>query len=143
MRICNGPQLRVPRAGLAPGRRRWSWSQRFGHDAHDYDEYLARERARIRALPSVSVADRKRPTTNANRLKPGVSFRLVDGHGRSYGQRLTAPCTRVRLIDGPPLAVPCGPAARVRLVDRQPEDYHSLVSRMLKRAHRLILQTQI
>ena len=80
------------------------------------------------ALPSVSVADRKRPTTYSRHLLDGTSFRLVDGHGRSYGQRLTTPC---------------GPYTRVRLVDRQPEDYHSLVSRMLKRAHRLILQTQI
>ena len=130
MRICNGPQLMVPRAGLLPSRHRWSWSQRFGHDAHDYDEYLARERTRIRALPSVSVADRKRPTTTCPFQKAGVSFRLVDGHGRSYGQRFTSP-------SGLP------PHTRVRLVDRQPEDYHSLVSRMLKRAHRLILQTQI
>lgn len=118
----------VPRVGFPSGRRRYFWYQRFGYDANTYDEYLARERARIRKLPSVSVADRKRPTTTARCLKPGVSFRRVDGHGRSYGQRLTAPCE---------------PYARVRLVDRQPEDYHSLVSRMLKRAHRLILQTQI
>ena len=120
----------VPRAGLLPSRRRYSWCQRFGHDAHDYDEYLARERARIRALPSVSVADRKRPTTTARRVKLGESFRLVDGHGRSYGKRFDALCN-----------VPIH--TRVRLVDRQPEDYHSLVSRMLKRTHRLILQTQI
>lgn len=121
MRICNGPQLCVPR----PGReQRYSyWSRSYFYGAYGYDEYLARERARIRALPSVSVADCKSPATVARRVKLGESFRLVDGHGRSYGKRFDALCN-----------VPI--RARVRLVDRQPEDYHSLVSRMLKRAHR-------
>lgn len=132
MRICNGPRLVVPRAGI-PRSARYSWNRwylRYGHDAHTYDEYLARERARIRALPSVSVADRKRPTIYSQMVIGGASFRLVDGNGRSYGPRFTAPCAMQRNT--------C-----VRLVNRQPEDYHSLVSRMLKRAHRLILQTPI
>lgn len=114
----------MPRAGI--GRRdRWShWNRNYGHSAHDYDTYLSRERARIRALPSVSVADCKRPATLAQRVKPGASFRLVDHHGRSHGLRFTAPC------GGLP------PNTSVRVVNRQPEDYHSLVSRMLQRAHR-------
>jgi len=122
MRICNGPKLVVPRAGIVK-RDRWSYWNRYNLGAHDYDEYLARERARIRALPSVSVADRKRPSMPLRRVTPGASFRVVDHHGRSHGVRFTAPC-------GLPLNT------TVRLVNRQPEDYHSLVSRMVKRAHR-------
>lgn len=126
MRICNGPKLVVPRAGIFK-RSRWGYWKSYGHGAHSYDEYLARERARIRALTSVSVAECKRPPTVVYRVKPGASFRLIDGHGRSYGIRFTAPCD---LAAG----------NRVRLVNRQAEDYHALVSRMLKRAHRAALR---
>ena len=126
MRIFGGARLVVPRAGIS---NRYSWARHitYGHGASSYDEYLARERARIRALPSVAVADCKQPTTVARRVELGESFRLVDGHGRSYGKRFDALCN-----------VPI--RARVRLVDRQPEDYHALVSRMLKRAHRAALR---
>jgi len=123
VRICNGPKLVVPRPGIAK-RERWSyWNRGYGHGARDYDQYLALERARIRALPSVSVADRKRPTVPARRVRVGDAWRMVDGHGRSYGKRFTS-------------VAHLPPSARVRVVNRQPEDYHSLISRMLKRAHR-------
>lgn len=124
MRIFGGPQLVVPRAGLRRHDRHY-WHR--SHMTWLYDEHLSRERARIRALPSVSVADRKRPTVTLYRVTPGSSFRLVDHHGRSHGVRFTAPC-------GLPWDL------TVRVVNRQREDYHSMVSRMLKRAHRVAVR---
>lgn len=66
-------------------------------------------------------------------------FRLVDAHGKPYGRRYQ------RIAMGPTLAMvrdqygvehDMNRTARVRLVDQQPEDYHSYASRVLARAHK-------
>lgn len=126
MRIGNGPRLVVPRPGT-PGRRRWYVDSRGRGLA--YDEHRARERERLRAMPTAPAGDRKKHGVLDIMWaeRGGLSFRAVDAHGRSYGRRYTDTSD-----------LPAG--ARVRRVDRQPETLHSLASRMLKRAHRLAMR---
>lgn len=115
MRIGNGPALRIPRPGVA-ARKGW-WRTVY----KDYDLHLARERERFARMPSVTIADRKRVTGSARNF---AVFRLVDGHGRSFGKRIS-----------------WNPGwQRVRPVNQQPETLHSQASRVLKRAHRLSMR---
>lgn len=129
MRIGNGPRLVVPRAGVT--RRPWGWYGRKS-SGQQYDEYRERERARLRRMTHKTEGDRKREAWTiqgaiflAKRCQKDTTYwRRVDDHGRSYGPRITD------ISD-----LPSG--TRLRLAMRQPEDYHSQLSRMLKRAHRL------
>lgn len=125
MRIGNGPRLVVPRPGV-PGRRGWygQWRDR----GQAYDLYREQERARLRAMPGPPILEGKRQVIRAFRVPHGGYFRLVDGHGRTYGPRHWSPVANVPFD------------ARVRRVARQPEDYHSHVSRILKAAHRRMLR---
>jgi len=124
MRIGNGPRLVVPR----PGRHfRWGWYGRRADRGQAYDEWRASERLRIARRPHWTIANWKGSSVFTagflERTDPCSHFRRVDDHGRSYGPRLTTP-------SGLP------PATRVRRVLRQEEDLHSLMSRMMTRAHR-------
>lgn len=123
MRIGNGPRLVVPRS--VPRRRRWGY---YGNP--DYERHLAEQRERIRHMPHATEADAKRQTTSLSAIEPGEHYRLVDGHGRSTGKRLTATKETWFSRDRIP----------VRRVNRQEEDLHSQLSRMLKRAHRLAIR---
>lgn len=121
MRICNGPRLVVPRAGIT--RRRWGY---YGKNP-GYERFLAEQWERIRRIPHRTAGDAKSQAVWLSSLKPGEHYRMVDGHGRTTGPRLTA-CADDRMW---------GSHTLVRRVERQPEDYHSRLSRMLKRAHRI------
>lgn len=125
MRIGNGPRLVVPRAGIT--RRPWGWYGRKS-PGQQYDEHRERERARLRRMTYETAGDVKTPAVWLSYLKPGEYFRLVDGHGRTYGPRHWNPVANVPHN------------ARVRRVARQEEDLHSQISRILKRAHKLAMR---
>lgn len=122
MRIGNGPRLVVPRG--VPTRRRW------GYYSRDYEQHLAEQWARIRRARHNTAGDVKQPAVWLADLKPGEHYRHVDGHGRSIGPRIAATAYDRFRISSP----------KVRRVDRQPEDYHSQLSRMLKRTHKLAIR---
>jgi len=119
MHIGHGsPSLRIPRPGKVT-RRYWGWNRVA------YDEYLENQRKRFAATRVVTVADRKR---QVRLVQPGITFRLLDGHGKSFGKR-------IHWSAGASKPVRWG--LQVRIVNQQPETLHSQASRMLKRAHRL------
>ncbi len=126
MRIGNGPRLVVPRPGH-PGRRGWygQWRDR----GQAYDLHREQERDRLRRLPRWSISDCKPSVIYLREVPTGRHCRQVDGHGRSFGPRLT----RDADLDE---------RTRVRLVHRQEETLHSQLSRMLKRAHRLFIRSE-
>lgn len=74
----------------------------------------------------------------------GVHFRLVDGHGKTYGQRYRSmgrtmfglTCRQVLVEDSRGNQIWLPGDTRCRAVDKQPEDYHSAACRALKAAHR-------
>lgn len=124
MRIGNGPRLAVPRPG-APVKTRYGY--RIGNP-RGYDEFREKERRRLRAMVTAPAGNWKRWVGVQSSIKPGDNYRLVDAHGKSYGPRFTSP----GFVEHN--------NANVRRVDRQPEDYHSQLSRMLKRAHKLAMR---
>lgn len=136
MRIGNGPRLVVPRPGN-PGRRGW-----YGHyrdRGQAYDEWREQRRTQLRAMSKLKAVagDRKREAWTLhgalflakNYPKDTTYWRRVDDHGRSYGPRIIASND-----------LPAG--TRLRLALRQPEDLHSQLSRMLKRAHKDAMRTE-
>ena len=128
MRIGNGPRLVVPRPGT-PGRRGWGW--RYLDRGQAYDEWRALQRRKWLVMHRLVVAgDVKPQAVQLSSLKPGDHYRLVDAHGRTTGPRLTV---------GPDDRW-WGSCTLVRRVNRQPEDYHSQLSRILKRAHKLAMR---
>lgn len=98
-----------------------------------YDEHRARERERLRFMRTAPAGDRKQQARQARQFKGFLSgvfpvgYRLVDGHGQTYGKRYTA----AHDLPG---------NTRVRVVRIQPETLHSQLSRMLKRAHKLAVR---
>lgn len=129
MRIGNGPRLVVPRPGQTGYRGYYSrWVTR----GQAYDLYRRTLMDRLRKLPKQTAGDVKPQAVYPNSLKVGEHYRLVDGHGRARGKRLTLTDLDDKWLHWPlPL---------VRRVDRQDEDYHSRVSRILKAAHRRMLR---
>lgn len=126
MRIGNGPKLVVPRptmGGYRAGRGWWG-----GTRGQAYDLYRRTLMDRLRKMPKRVAGDVKSPAVSISNLKAGEHYRRVDGHGRAYGTRLVA-VKDDRLY-----------TTRVRRVERQDEDYHSRVSRILKAAHRRMLR---
>jgi len=122
MRIGNGPRLAIPRPG-SPGRR--GWYGRYIDRGEAYDEWRALRLRTLRVMRRRAVAGDKKPEITILRNVPlGRWCRQVDDHGRCFGPRLQ------READLPE-------TTRVRIVQRQEEDLHSQISRMLKRAHRL------
>lgn len=102
-------------------RTRWNG---WRHD-QTYEAWLIKDKARIASIKRDPVGDRKeRMVVNAYEMRDGVTFRLVDGHGKTYGPRFTAPTDLVDKM------------ARVRMVERQEEDLLSELTRMRNRAHR-------
>lgn len=125
MRIGNGPRLVVPRPGLTGYRGYYGrWMTR----GQAYDEYRRAVMDRLRKMPGPATWERKGRVTLACCVPYGTYFRLADGHGRAYGPRHWSPVANVPTD------------ARVRRVNRQDEDYHSRVSRILKAAHRRMLR---
>lgn len=132
MRIGNGPRLVVPRPGQ-PGRRGWygQWRDR----GQAYDLWREQERARMRLTPHSTASDIKRDAWTLQGAiflakaypKHSTYWRRVDDHGRSYGPRINE-------IEDLPRGT------RLRLALRQPEDIHSQLSRILKRAHKLAMR---
>lgn len=125
MRIGNGPRLAIPRGIRGRRSGRWYWGG--GLTEHQYNEELARRRASYRRLPHRMRVEAKSPVRAARHVADGLSVRLVDDHGRTYGPRLSDP-----------RSLP--PWTRVRVVARQEEDLNSLLSRMLTAAHRRMLR---
>lgn len=120
------PRLAVRRPDYIHGGHGWSssWTNKR------YEAWLERERARIARLPHETAGQAKRCSTPFFCLKMGVFYRLVDGHGKAYGKRYQ------RGVDDFEL----GPVANARIVQRQEEDLHSQLSRMMKRAHRAAMK---
>ncbi|WP_019573420.1 hypothetical protein [Curvibacter lanceolatus] len=123
----------MPRPG-GYWRRDWYGRLQYVWDGKAYDEHRALARARLRHIVGTAPAgDRKQPARQARQFKGflagvfPVGYRLVDGHGRTYGKRYSS-------------AFDIPDSARMRVVRRQPEDYHSQLSRMLKRAHKLAVR---
>lgn len=77
----------------------------------------------MRVMPRNPTGDRKLIATSLRRVQPGQWCRQVDAHGRSFGPRLQREADLPR-------------ETRVRIARRQEEDIHSLMSRMLTRAHK-------
>lgn len=101
-------------------RRRYGWGRLT---LEDYQDWRDRDTARIAALRTAPAGASKSITTWVRSIRPGEYFRKVDGHGRSIGPRLTLPSDLPH-------------DTRVRRVQRQQEDLHSQLSRMMKRAHK-------
>lgn len=132
MRIGNGPRLVVSRPTLGPYRRGWgNWIN--GTRGYYYDLYRRTLMDRLRKLPKQTAGDVKPQAVHLNSLKVGEHYRLLDDHGRARGKRLT-----LTDLSDKWLASVCSPL--VRRVNRQDEDYHSRVSRILKAAHRRMLR---
>lgn len=125
----NGRRLVIPRPGHR-GHRSW-YGYYPRHRGQAYDQWRAEQRERIRNMPHQTAGDVKQQSVRLNDLAPGEHYRLVDGHGRSFGKRLVAGKRQWALLKSQPL---------VRRVNRQPEDYHSQISRILKAAHRRMLR---
>lgn len=120
------PRLKIERPGREL-RYYFSWER---YNSKGYQSWLAREKARIADLPAAPAADAKSQANHLHFLKPGSFFRLVNGHGKAYGKRYQ------RGVDDHGLDL----CANVRVVDRQEEDLHSQLSRMMKRAHRAAMK---
>ncbi len=121
------PRLKIERPGREL-RLRWSWER--GNDS-GYQAWRDRDMeriSRIRKLPP--EGDRASVVWRLHFIKPGVFFRLVNGHGKAYGRRYQ------RGVDDHGLDL----CANVRVVKRQEEDLHSQLSRMMKRAHRAAMK---
>jgi hypothetical protein len=124
--------------------RDYGYGRRYISPAQRDRIRLEANRRRWKAMGSRVIADVASWTTTA--YSAGTkSFRLVDCHGRAYGQRYTGtsePVAReyrsytVLVIDakGEHQIMDC--STRVRIVARQQEDMHSKMSRMIKAAHR-------
>lgn len=122
MRIGNGPRLVVPRG--VPTRRRW------GYYSRDYEQHLAEQWARIRRARHCTSGDSKSSVRYLRMVAPGKHFRLVDGHGKSYGKRHLRGADDFHLDGG----------TRVRIVEAQAESLSSQLSRMLTAAHKLAIR---
>lgn len=119
------PRPKIRRPGFRP---RYYW-ERVGNKG--YQAWLEREKARIAQLPHITAGDcKERSVRYLDQVKHGQFFRLVDEHGRSLGKRYQRGFNDFRLAA----------VTRVRLVDRQEEDLHSQLSRMMKRAHRAAMK---
>lgn len=126
MRIGNGPRLVVPRGIKRRNTYHWRMPDR------EYERALAERRSYIRTLPHNTTGDVKPQTICLSGLAAGEHYRRVNGHGRSTGPRLVA--THEDRLSR---------SVRVRRVERQEEDLHSQLSRMLKRAHRLAVRRDL
>ena len=115
------PNLKVKRP---VDRQRYRW---YGWSNEGYQAWLDREKVRIGRLPHETAGQSKRVTTELRYVPLGRWCRQVDGHGKCFGPRLQ------READLPG-------AARVRIVQRQEEDLHSQLSRMMKRAHKAAMK---
>ena len=99
----------------------------YGWNNEGYQAWLDREKARIALLPHETAGQSKRVTTELRYVPLGRWCRQVDGHGKCFGPRLQ----REAGLPG---------TTRVRIVQRQEEDLHSQLSRMMKRAHRAAMK---
>lgn len=142
----------TPFAGIA-------YRRHYGGYSHPYRIEAQREHLRIVAQradfyrmhgPGTIGESTKRTTTVA--LTFSAWFRLLDEHGKPYGRRFH--CTgrerevrggkwyavkMYQVVDQQGTVGEIQGSQRVRMVDPQPEDYHSFNSRVLTRAHRRLL----
>lgn len=116
--------LRIERPGT-PSRGYYGYGYWAPSDA--YQRWRDADMERIARLPHDTEGDAKPMTRHVGDLRAGQSFRRVDGHGRTFGPRLTTPSD-----------LPA--TTRVRVVQAQPEDLRSAASRLLKRAHKAAMR---